>query len=150
MIQRKLTMFLCISLLMACDEEEAVLTPIDSDILIEVKEVTSGGSGRIVITGKTEKEYNCYNNTIATTKKITHNTIEVTFKAVEGDERCATALGPATTEVDLGALGNGEYTLQLYTANDMNEGLLKVTATEIRLEFSQQKGIDILTPVVQR
>lgn len=146
---KKLGILLSMLLLISCEKEESEQIPIDSDILIEVKEVGSDPK-RIVIVGKTEKEYNCYNNTIVTNKRFTQNTIEITFKAVEGDTKCATAMGPATTEIDLGALDNGEYSLQLNTTTTKNEGLLKLTTTEIILEYSQQEGIDILTPVVQR
>ncbi|GAB3534078.1 hypothetical protein GCM10027443_20650 [Pontibacter brevis] len=146
---KKLGILLSMLLLISCEKEESEQIPIDSDILIEVKEVGSDPK-RIVIVGKTEKEYNCYNNTIVTNKRFTQKTIEITFKAVEGDTKCATAMGPATTEIDLGALDNGEYSLQLNTTTTKNEGLLKLTTTEIILEYSQQEGIDILTPVVQR
>src|SRR5690606_35252709 len=103
---KKLAMLLGISLLFSCDKVEVHQTPIDSDILIEVNEIGSASS-RIVIKGKTEREYNCFNYTIATTKRYTQKNIDITFKAIEGNNTFATAIGPATTEIDLGTLPNG-------------------------------------------
>jgi hypothetical protein len=149
-LMRKLVILLLPFMLLACDKEERAQIALDSIIQIEVKEEVSGGASHIWLVCKTEKKYPCFNYKISAAKQATPNSIEILFKSITGDDKCATAFGPATVEINLGALSDGVYHLQLNTPTTENKGLLKVTATQIILEFNQSDGIEILTPVVQR
>src|SRR5687767_2744852 len=104
----------------ACDKEDDSLDggPIDSTIQISAKETSS--TGEIILNCKTEKEYECFNNKISTTKRIGQNTIEISFEKITGENKCATATGPATAEINLGALAVGEYHLTLETMDAQN------------------------------
>jgi len=63
---------------------------------------------------------------------------------------CLTALGPATTQLDLITVANGEYGIELNNANLKNIGTLKITETDISLLFGQKNGIDFVRPNTKR
>ncbi len=132
-----------------CDkEDEGTVTAIDS--IIEISANETSPSGEIVLDCRTKKQYNCSNYKIVSTKRTGQNSIEISFIAVELGNLCATALGPATTKINLGVLPIGEYNLTFEVMGEQNNGLLKVTQTQIIFEFENLEGIEILTPTIQR
>ena len=80
------------------------------------------------------------------------NSLKINFQHVSPDAsgKCGAAVGPATAEINLGTLDTGIYTIELNNGVLENKGTLEITSTELILDFPQQKGIDILTPVVLR
>lgn len=149
---KKITSLYLFSLLLlgACtqDNEQLKDGPIDS--IIQIKGKVKSSTGNLVLECRTEKEYNCSNYKIIISKNTGSNNIDISFKAIKVENICATAFGPATTEINLGALDVGEYKLTLNTLDAQNSGVLKVTPTQIFFEFNSLLGIDILTPIVQR
>jgi len=138
-------------LIVSCEKEEArTQISIDTDILIEVQEITLNSEKRVVLNCRTEKIYNCANYYIDRVQEKSADSITVNFKGISPDEICATALGPAQTKIDLGSLTNGLYSLTLKINHVENNGLLTITDSQIHLDFPQQYGIQILNPVYTR
>lgn len=132
----------------SCEKEEPVeLLSLGSLIQIELTESSTG----IVLLCKTEKEYPCANYSLVASEERSRNSYVVNFSGVRPPEgNCATALGPAVAVFNLGELENGVYEVELNTPSFSNKGQLEIKATEIKLHFAQQKGILILSPVLQR
>lgn len=133
----------------SCSKEEVEILQVPL-IQIAVKEVTAAGSQNIILSCRTEKEYNCSNNSIIAEKEIKAKSIEVAFLGISFPEICATAIGPARREIDLGPLGNGVYEVEILAGTFTNKGILEISEQQVRLEFPQQNGIEILTAVVER
>lgn len=126
--------------------------PIDSIIEIEMTEASLDNSGKIVLNCKTQKEYECFNYVIEYDRAGESAPFMITFQSVSLDSsgKCATAIGPARAEINLGILANGIYAIELNHGSSINRGILEVTDQELVLNIPQQKGVQILTPVVQR
>lgn len=141
-----------ITLLFSCEKVQENELLIDSVVEIQMLDAAAAGSGDLLLRCKTLKEYICYNYVIGYNKAGEGNTLKISFQHVSlgASQQCATAIGPATAEVNLGILEDGLYDLELNNGKLVNKGTLEVTAKELILNFPQQKGIDILTPVVLR
>lgn len=137
---------------LSCEKESDPSLPVDSVVEVEIAEVSIDGAEKIVLSGKTRKEYSCSNYTINHRTANGEEAFSITFEEVVSDPegRCFTALGPARAQIVLGALENGVYDLSLNNGALTNRGTLEVSDTEIVLNFPQQNGIEILTPVVLR
>ena len=136
-------------LLLSCEKEEAI-HPISSTIHIQPTEANIANEKRIFLHCATAKTYTCSNFNIITTQETRANLVRVNFAGIDNIKYCATSLGPAQAKIDLGILPNGDYTLELNGKSFRNSGTLKVTATEIKLDFPIQDGIAILNPVFKR
>ncbi|AHM63405.1 hypothetical protein D770_25810 [Flammeovirgaceae bacterium 311] len=141
-----------IALLFSCEKVQDSELLIDSVVEIELLEAVAAGTGEITLRCKTLKEYICYNYVIGYDKAGEGNALKINFQhiALGATQQCATAIGPATAEIALGKLEDGLYFLELNNGKLVNKGILEVSATEFILNFPQQTGIDILTPVVLR
>jgi hypothetical protein len=94
--------------------------PIDSKILISVHK----NEGSVVMKCKTEKVYPCLGYEIVYKKNVSNNKININFKNIVSHEPCLTALGPASCEITLPQLGNGEYDLEFKLNNSITKGKL--------------------------
>ncbi|QED36981.1 hypothetical protein FK178_04315 [Antarcticibacterium arcticum] len=146
----KIISLIFLMLMAACDREDesSNISPVDSVILISAIETSA--PKEIILNCRTKKEYQCYNYKIVTSKRTGQKSVEINFESIKGERLCATALGPATAMINLGEFAIGEYSLSLNVMESQNEGRLIITPTEIKFEFDNQNGIEILTPIVQR
>lgn len=136
----------------SCADNDSQLkqNPIDSKIIIETREVLASESRSLTFHCKTEKIYPCMNYPILTKSAANENSFEITFTGVGEMMLCLTALGPATTTVDLDVVPNGEYQIELNNAALKNKGFLRVSEAEIKLIFQTENGIEILRPTTRR
>lgn len=143
-IMKRLLSACCCIFLLSCGEDSLGLKsiPIDSKVIIETREILGPSSRRLTFLCKTEKIYPCFNYPLLTEEHSDENSFQITFTSVGETDLCATALGPATKTIDLNAVSNGEYELELNNDKLKNNGKLKVSDTEISLEFGQKNGID--------
>ena len=148
---KKIFNLLWLVLLFSCETEEPqIISPIDSVIKVETKEVTAGNQKKVILACRTEKIFNCSNYIIKTERQAGSNTFEFVFLGTGIGGICFTALGPARADLYLGTLENGTYTVKLNESSFANTGTLTVTNTEILLNFPQPNGILILNPVYKR
>ncbi|MCH5715981.1 hypothetical protein [Niabella hibiscisoli] len=153
---KKLTVYAFIVLLAACNKNAAIEenpidngSLIDSKIKVSVKEYLN--TQKLVLYCATQKAYPCVNYHINTEQNFKENNkLSVTFTGVPETQVCLTAIGPATAEIDLSTLRNGQYVIELNNLGVKNEGLLKISDTELILDFKDQKSIEIITPVTKR
>lgn len=139
-------------LFVACGQSEADLLKnniIDSKIRIDIREYLD--TRKIILNCATEKVYPCINYGIASKQHLDRNNLlSVTFTDIIDPGICLTAIGPAKGEVDLSNLSNQQYELELNNGNLKNWGVIKISDSEIVLDFKNQKGIEIVTPVLKR
>lgn len=149
---KKLTIFVLLTLFVACEQNNDDLlnkNAIDSKIKVDAREYLD--TKKIVLNCQTEKAYPCVNYPILTEQHFNkNNQLSITFTNVVETDICFTAIGPATTMIDLSKLTNGLYELELNNASLKNKGVLKISDSEIVLDFKNQNGIEITTPVVKR
>jgi hypothetical protein len=81
---------------------------------------------------------------------ITGNSIQINFTGVGESMLCFTALGPATTAIDLSTAENRDYQIELNNGGLRNNGILRINETEIKLLFPFPSGIEIVRPVTNR
>jgi hypothetical protein len=145
--------FCTLAVLLSCeDNNDAALrnNPIDSKIVIETVELLGIDSRSLTLRCETEKIYPCINFRILTEEKVSSSPFKITFTEVEEELLCLTAIGPATTVVDLSEIANGEYPIELNNGNLKNKGILKVSDTEIKLILNTQRGIKIVKSATRR
>ena len=146
---RKIVAVLGLLLFFSCEKEETS-HPISSTIQIQTNELAIGNEKRIFLSCATEKIYACSNFNIITSQQAQPNLFQVHFSGIDNIKHCATAIGPARAEIELGALKNGEYLLELNAKAFRNSGKIKITDSEIILSFPHQQGIAIMNPVYKR
>jgi hypothetical protein len=147
---KRLLTFCCFLLLFSCEDNDLGSNPIDSKIIIETREILESHSKRLTFFCKTEKIYPCVNFPLLTEEQSDENSFKITFTSVEETIFCFTALGPATTTIDLNTVSNGEYEIELNNAKLKNKGTLKVTDADISLQFGQKNGIDFVRENTKR
>ena len=142
--------FCIATVFLACESNDISLksNPINSTIIIEAREELGPDTRRLTLFCKTGKTYPCINFPILTEWTKDESAVEVTFTAVGETVVCLTAIGPATTLVDLDGLSNGEYAIEVNNANLKNKGTLKVT--DISLLFDKKNGIDFVRSNTKR
>ena len=149
---KRLLILSILTLSLSCSDNDPELSknPIDSQILIETRELLDRESRSLTFYCKTEKIYPCINFPILTEKEVNENSFEVTFTGIGETMICFTAPGPASTTVDLQTVQNGDYQIELNNANLKNKGTLRLSETEIELVFGQLNGIEIIRPTTKR
>ena len=148
---KNLMSIILVLFLFNCEEETKVaVQKIESAIQVEIKETAGENGKRIILDCKTEKIYTCYNYTIQTERQNKNNGFAIQFTGTSLGPVCLDALGPARTQLDLGVLANGVYSLELNNMGTVNKGVLRVTDIQIMLDFPQLNGIQIITPVYNR
>jgi hypothetical protein len=139
-------------LLIACDDndQEAKSDAVDSKIIIEARELLTPNGRRLTLLCETEKIYPCANYPILTEEQTFPNAIEITFTSIGEIGICFTAMGPASTTIDLNSISTGEYDLELNNGVFKNRGTLKVTDSDITFQFGQTLGIDFVRTNTKR
>lgn len=151
-IMNRLLSFCFLTLLISCDDNDLGLksNPLDSKVIVETREVLDPNSRHLTFFCTTEKIYSCVNFPLLTDKQADENSFKITFTSVGETTLCLTALGPATTSIDLNSVPNGEYEIELNNAKHENKGKLKVTDTDISLQFGLTNGIDFVRTNTKR
>lgn len=101
------------------------LENIDSDIWVSV--VANGSD--IIINAKTGREYTCNNFGIKYCLRTNKDRIYVGFKKIQVPDFCLTSLGPATCNIAIPELKNGEYPITFELNNRETKGTLLIGNT---------------------
>ncbi len=144
-IMRKIVFFISLLFIVSCTNEKIdwESNPIDSNIHVDFREILGIDTRQLTLFCATEKAYPCINYPIATKFSFDNNKLSVTFTDVVATEFCFTAVGPATTNIVLPVLGNGEYELELNNGNLKNSGKFIVSDEKVDILFKNPKGISI-------
>jgi len=148
----RLGTFCLLTLLISCREYDFELesNPIDSNIIIEAREVLRPNSRILTLFCQTERIYPCMNFPLLTEKHQVENSFKITFTSVDELDMCFTALGPATKLIDLHEVPVGAYEIELINGKHINKGILHVTATAISFQFGSTDGIDFVRTETKR
>lgn len=149
---KRLLTFCFLPFLISCQNNDLDLksNPIDSKIIIEAREVLEANSRRLTLFSKTERIYPCENYPLLAKKEVEGNSLKITFTSVLETDFCFTALGPATSVIDLDEISNGEYEIEINNANLKNKGILKITDLDISILFNQKNGIEFVRQNIKR
>ncbi len=125
----------------ACDDKfEENLTPADSRIHLRMVEDFTRSSRTFQLYCATEKVYPCVNFPLIARTRQSSKSIDISFEGVMETDFCYTAIGPATTTIDLGALNEGTYTLNLHNGGVTETGTLVVEAGSYTAVFDESSS----------
>lgn len=124
--------------------------PINSNIEIEMREILGGDERSLEFDCKTTEIYSCMNFPIDRRYSVKPESISIRFKNVIDPGICATALGPATTTINLGNLLQGAYKLDIQVAGSRNSGNLIVTVDQYIIEIANKKQLVLKGSVLNR
>ncbi|MCL2413603.1 MAG: hypothetical protein FWC98_05660 [Bacteroidales bacterium] len=109
---------------------------VDSEINIRLVETYHTSPRTLQFFCYTTKIYPCINFPIMLELNQESNNINVVFKGVPEDIGiCLTAIGPATTLINLGSLNIGTHRLQFQNGNTIHTGELIVTTDSYKINF---------------
>ncbi|MDR2969608.1 MAG: hypothetical protein LBV32_08400 [Tannerellaceae bacterium] len=114
--------------------EEGV-TAIDSKIHINLVEDYKTAPRTFRLHCATEKAYSSGSNPIIVAKELSASMIDLSFKGV-AEIGMTADIGPARAYIDLGALAEGTYTLNLYNGDVKQTATLIVTAESYSIEMA--------------
>jgi hypothetical protein len=133
-----LLLILSISILNGCDDtvsDNTSYSNIDSRINIKLAEELSTDSKKVILYCRTEKIYGCINYGIDYSVFRTASNFRIKFNSIIISEICATALGPATSRINLGELNKGNYSLTLEVNGKTESAVLTVTDSLYQFDF---------------
>lgn len=114
---------------------------IDSKINIRMVERFEQSPRTFQLYCATEKAYPCGNFPIIAQVRQSANQIDIAFKGVPNNIGiCLTSVEPATTTIDLGALNEGTYTLNLHNGGVTQTGTLVVEAGSYTAVFDESEA----------
>ena len=116
------------------------ISPIDSAINIRMVETFDKSPRTVQLYCSTTKIYPCCNYSINVEHRQSSNVIDISFKNVIEHDFCLTALGPASAVIDLGALSNGTYRLNLNIGSVRRTGELVVTSDSYKVNIANNKA----------
>ena len=128
--------------LLSCNKQgEENISRIDSKINIRMVETITASPRTLQFYCVTTRNYPCYNYPIYVESLQSSNIIDISFKGVIENDLCFTAIGPATAVIDLGALSNGKYRLNLSNGKVKRSGELIVSSDGYTVNFGKNSGI---------
>jgi hypothetical protein len=107
----------------------------DAGINIRMVEIFDKSPRTFQFHCSTKKIYPCCNYPIVVERQQSSNSIDISFKGIIESDLCLTALGPATAIIDLGALSDGIYNLNLYYGKVKRTGNLVVSSDSYKINF---------------
>ena len=149
-MKKLITLIFVISFISCEDEINLQSNPIDSNVIIELRELLGTDSRQFSLFCETEKQYPCVNYPILTEENFEKDKLDITFTEVVETDFCFTAIGPATTIVNLPSLENGTYEIGLNNANFANKGKLIISNDKVDIIFKNPKGIHITRQSTRR
>jgi hypothetical protein len=117
--------------------DACVNVSVDSKISIRMVEISDISPRTLQFYCSTAMVYPCVNYPIYAVHQQSSNSIDISFKGViENIGICLTAIGPATTVIDLGTLSNGTYILNLHNGDVTHTGELIVSSDSYKINFA--------------
>jgi hypothetical protein len=130
--------------------DESRIETVDSKILIRPVETCTTQPRTLQLHCQTERSYSTISNSIVAVKQQSDETVDISFNGVYMSPWGFAAIGPATTVIDLGALAQGVYTLNLYGGGVRSRGRLVVTAGSYSFEMANGPTFGFTDPVLHR
>lgn len=106
-------------LVISCNKDYETIN-IDSDILVSTEKLDN----TILLTAETERNYATLGHQITFCDKVKKKEVYIEFKKVKVPEVGLTALGPATSSINLGSIENGEYAVTFELNGKKTKGKL--------------------------
>jgi hypothetical protein len=133
----------------ACKKDESAKTN-KSAINIKMWE-TLGNAQRIMkLHCSTEKHYPCSNFIINYTLTTNNEMILIDFIGTVEPKECLTAIGPASTTINLGTISNGTYNFEISVDKRKSKGALIVTSDYFKIDLDRQKNVSLPYTVLNR
>ncbi|MEK6476853.1 hypothetical protein WJR50_04935 [Catalinimonas sp. 4WD22] len=139
-------------LMFACEGEQAVPSnTLGSEIELSMAEYIDSDQRSLSFKFLTLKDFPCINYSIKHETVVDNQAIKIVLEKVEVSDVCLDAIGPASAFIDLGALSEKEYDLQIQLGESLiNHGTLSVSKDAYQLNLLESEGIDLLESTLNR
>ncbi len=134
----------------SCKKEEISAWDFEENLQVNMYEVIDGSRRTLVLRCLTETIFPCINYHIQSAYKVSRNKIVIDFIQILKPEICLTALGPASTLIELNDLPNNVYTLECNFGSTKVVGEINVAANIFTVDLPQQTRIKFLNPNLSR
>ena len=122
----------------------------NSNIFVRLQEEFKGSTTNLKLFLFTEEKFGCSNYSLLSSGRVIGNTISLTVSGISKGEICLTSIGPATAEINLGALENKTYLIEITHQGKMYSGSLKVSEDAYLLTFNKTKPFIGDNPMLKR
>jgi hypothetical protein len=136
-------------ILLGCQKDYSIES-IDSDIEIKLWETLDSTNRKLQLYCSTQRIYNCSNYGIKNKFSKSSGNIDINFTGILLPDMCLTAFGPARTIIDLGALSNGTYNLNIKVERKKSVGQLIITSDSYSIRLFKQNHIKIINTPLHR
>lgn len=123
---------------------------ISSKINIAISESITKSGRSVILTCTTDSVYACSNYGINTSIQKENNSTVIKFNEITTPSVCATAFAPASTEINLGYLNNGNYSFQFLANGEVFQTSIIVNDNYFKVSNQTGNWIDLKTPLVLR
>ncbi|GAA3924514.1 hypothetical protein [Hymenobacter algoricola] len=143
-----LTLLFLTALLSGCDQASPLPSlSITGRVQMRAQEWRTGQRRTLVLRFQDEGGYPCFNYGLVTDFERHDKLLRLTFTGVTAaDGICLTAIGPASSLVDISTLPVGAYSLRLQVGNATTTGTLELQSTHITLTSSNPSLVEVPTP----
>ncbi|MFT3822661.1 MAG: hypothetical protein QM731_02030 [Chitinophagaceae bacterium] len=124
----------------------------EENVKIAMSETLAGTKRTLVFKCMTEKSYPCINYFLETSHAVTNSKITINFIQVTGPNICLTAVGPASTVIELDELSGEtkDYGLELNFGGLTVTGQLSISGTSYKATIPAQTKVQFVNPVLGR
>ena len=124
--------------------------PTVSDVDVRMWEVMDSTGRTLKFFCSTDRIYGCSNYRISHTFERSGDRVEIEFSGIIVPDVCLTSIGPASATVDLGALPDGTYAIDLQVGGNKNEGQLLITPDQYTISIEQPRQLRVTNSPLQR
>lgn len=130
---------------------EGDMTAVDSKIQILPVEAYTSSPQAFLLYCTTERQYGSRSYPIITAKSQSTDVINISFKGVpENIDIGDASIGPATAYINLGALAEETYTINLYNGDVKQTGTMTITAESYTIEMADNPTFGFVHKVLNR
>jgi len=127
----------------SCNRKDlSIYLDIDSKINISMVEILGHSQKTLQFSCRTEQLYTCNNSHFDIVYRQSSNSIDISFKGIIIPVNCSTLAGPAFATIDLGALSNGVYNLNLSVGEVTHTGELIVSSDSYRVNYDDNPAFN--------
>lgn len=134
-------------LIIGCKKQNTANDSFNEKIAIKMQESLHH---ELLLNCATVKIFECSNYVLKSSFHVSDDQIVLEFSGIDKGSFCLTALGPASTSVNLGKLSNGSYVISFQTGTQLVKGTLEISDSQYHLSLPSPGNIELSNPVMER
>jgi len=138
------------SMLMPGHKTDLADSGFNKNIVIRLIEHVDSTQRTLTLTCGTEEKYMCSNYSIAFSHTVINGKISLNFTDIIKPATCMRAIGPATATINLGALNNMNYEIEINIGGSKIIGQLAVSNNSYHVTIPDQSKVKFVNPDLYR